>query len=347
MMLLNEVLLAEKSTAWFQSDPVIFGVLMGVLALVFYTSKKEGGWSKFYKIIPALFLCYFIPAILSTFGIIEDADESLYKMAKNYLLPASLILMTLSIDLPAIFKLGPKALIMFATATIGIIIGGPLAIIIMKNISPETVGGEGFDATWRGLATLAGSWIGGGANQTAMLELYKFNQDLYGGMVTVDIVVANVLMAGLLLGIGKRAKIDQWLKADNTAIDQLVERMENFEKSVEKTATTTDYIKILGLAFVGVGLSHFLGGILAEYFKLTLENPKESTLTSSFFWLVLISTFFGFAMSFTKARNLEGAGASKIGSIFIYILVVTIGMKVDIMRVLENPLLIFVGAIWC
>jgi uncharacterized membrane protein len=330
----------------FKDDRIVFGVLMGVLALIFYTASKKGVWEKFYKIIPALFLCYFIPSMLSSFGVISEEYSNLYFVAKNYFLPAALILMTLSIDIPGILKLGPKALIMFFTGTIGIIIGGPIAIWLMSLISPETVGGEGADAAWRGFATLAGSWIGGGANQTAMLEVYGYNPKLYGGMITVDIVVANVLMAILLIGIGKRANIDKWLKADTSAIDQLVVRMEDFQKTVSKIPTTTDYMKILGVAFVGVAVSHFLGDQLSTYFASISEKPDEAVLASKFFWLVLISTFFGFAISFTKARELEGVGASKFGSIFIYILVATIGMKMDIFRVFDKPFLIFVGLIW-
>jgi uncharacterized membrane protein len=54
----------------------------------------------------------------------------------------------------------------------------------------------------------------------------------------------------------------------------------------------------------------------------------------------------GLLLSFTKARNLEGAGASRWGSVFIYILVGTIGMKMDIKEAIQQPGLILVGAIW-
>ena len=337
---------ADANAPLFTDDKIVFGLLMGVLALIFYTASQKGAWEKFYKIIPALFLCYFVPSILSTFNIISAENSNLHLVAKNYFLPAALILMTLSVDIPGILKLGPKALTMFFTGTVGIIIGGPIAIWIMSFFSPSTVGGEGFDAAWRGFATLAGSWIGGGANQTAMLEVYKYNQDLYGGMVTVDIVVANLLMAVLLIGIGKRVKIDKWLKADTTAIDNLVVRMEDFQKSVEKVPTTTDYMKIFGVAFIGVSISHYLGGLLSAYFTSIVDNPDEAVLASKYFWLVLIATFFGFAASFTKAKQLEGVGASKFGSIFIYILVATIGMEMDIYKVFDKPFLIFVGVIW-
>ena len=211
-----------ETTTVFTNDAIVFGLLMLALGFVFYTSSiKEGFWSKFYKIVPALLMCYLIPAILNSLGLIDDDTSQLYFVASRYLLPAALVLMTLSIDLKAIFNLGPKALIMFFAGTIGIVLGGPIAILLISAVSPETVGGVGPDAIWRGLSTIAGSWIGGGANQAAMLEIYEYNPDLYGGMVLVDIVVANLWMAIVLMGIGKNEKIDKWLKADNSAIEDL------------------------------------------------------------------------------------------------------------------------------
>jgi len=225
----------------FKNDAIVFGLLMLALGFVFYTeSKKEGFWSKFYKYIPGLLMCYMIPAIFNSLGLISADVSETYYLASRYLLPASLVLLTISIDLKAVFNLGWKALVMFFTGTVGIIIGGPIAILIISTFSPETVGGAGFDAVWRGLATLAGSWIGGGANQAAMLEIYGYNQELYGGMVLVDIVIANVWMAVLLLGIGKRAKIDKWLKADNTAINELQEKVQSFSEKTVRVPTLTD-----------------------------------------------------------------------------------------------------------
>ncbi|MDG1045035.1 MAG: DUF819 family protein, partial [Bacteroidia bacterium] len=223
-------------------DTVLFGILASCLGLVFLTSSSSKPfWKKFYAVVPALFMAYFIPAILTTLGVISpewntisDTGEviqhksNLYFVASRYFLPAALVLMTLSLDLKAVFNLGPKALIMFLTGTIGIIIGGPIAIYILSLTYPEAIGGVGPDAVWRGLATLAGSWIGGGANQTAMLEIYGYNQKLYGGMVFVDIVVANIWMAILLIDIGKSEKIDCWLKADTTAIEDLKAKVSKF-----------------------------------------------------------------------------------------------------------------------
>ena len=334
------------------NDTIVFGLLMLALGFVFYTSsKKEGFWFKFYKVVPALLMAYLLPAIMNSTGLISDSHSNLYFVASRYLLPASLVLMTLSIDLKSIFNLGPKALIMFFTGTVGIIIGGPLAILLISIFSPETVGGAGFDATWRGLATLAGSWIGGGANQAAMLEIYEYNPKLYGGMVLVDIVVANILMAGLLMGIGKSDKIDKWLKADTSAIEELKQKVSSFSDSISRIPTLTDYIIIAAIGFSVVGFAHFgadnISGWLKENIAAVSDKSSAfSSFGSQFFWMISIATALGIGLSFTKLKNYEGAGASKIGSVFIYILVATIGMKMDLSKVVDNPGLIVIGIVW-
>jgi len=351
----------------FTNDAIVFGILMISLGIVFYTeSIKTGFWPKFYKIVPGLFMAYFIPALFTTAGIISPKWETinidgetiaessqLYFIASRFLLPAALVLMTLSIDLKAIFNLGNKALIMFFTGTIGIIIGGPLAILLISIFSPETVGGADFDAVWRGLSTLAGSWIGGGANQTAMLEIYKYNPAKYGGMVFVDIVVANIWMAVLLIGIGRKDKINKWLKADTSAIEELKEKVASFSKKVKRNPSLTDLMIMLAIAFGTVGFGHFASKYLGRFFNSFVKGMESQTwrnifsfLGSSFFWLISISTIVAILISYTKAKNYEGAGASKLGSVFIYILVATIGMKMDLKLIFENPGLIAIGLVW-
>ena len=355
------------TTPLFTNDTIVFGLLMLALGFIFYTeSKTSGFWHKFYKIVPGLFLAYMVPALFTTVGLIapewitikENGDvieggTNLYYVASRYLLPAALVLMTLSIDLKAVFNLGWKALVMFFTGTIGIIIGGPIAILLISTFSPETVGGVGPDAVWRGLSTLAGSWIGGGANQTAMLEIYGYNQKLYGGMVFVDIVIANIWMAILLIGIGKRKRINKWLKADTSAIDNLKEKVSTFTEKIKRNPSLTDLMIIAAIAFGSVSIAHLFAGVLAPFFNdfvANIENPTNRNiftfLGSKFFWMISIATLIAILLSFTKAKNYEGAGASKFGSVFIYILVATIGMKMDLTLILDNTGLILIGIVW-
>ena len=351
----------------FTNDAIVLGILMLSLGFVFYTeSKTRGFWHKFYKIVPGLFMAYFIPAIFTTAGIISPNWETvsstgeiikgkteLYYISSRYLLPAALVLMTLSIDLKAIFNLGSKALIMFFTGTFGIIIGGPIAILGISIFSPETVGGTDFNAVWRGLSTLAGSWIGGGANQTAMLEIYQYNPQKYGGMVFVDIVIANIWMAILLIGIGKKDKINKWLGADTSAIEELKNKVSTFTQKVKRNPSLTDLMIMLAIGFGTVGFGHFTAKYLSTFFNNFVASIESQTwrnifsfLGSSFFWLISISTIMAVILSFTEAKKYEGAGASKIGSLFIYILVATIGMKMDLGMIFDNWGLIIIGIIW-
>lgn len=334
------------------NDTVILGLLALCLGFVFFTSSLEGKfWKKFYAFVPTVLMCYLLPSILSSTGLVSEKDSNLYFIASRYLLPAALILMTLSIDLKAILGLGSKALIMFFTGTFGIIIGGPIAILLVSIFSPETVGGVGPDAVWRGLSTIAGSWIGGGANQAAMYEVFQYNEDKYGQMILVDIVMANIWLAVLLLGVGRTGKIDAWLKADNSSIESLKQKVTEHTERIARIGTTKDYILMFSLAFIGVGLAHFLGNHFAEFLEANFEviRNKEkalSSLGSKFLWMVVFATAFGIGISFTKAKNYEGAGASKIGGLFIYILVATIGMKMDLSEIFDNPGLLVVGLIW-
>jgi uncharacterized membrane protein len=351
----------------FTNDTIVYGLLMLALGFIFYTSSiKKGFWKKFYNIVPALFMAYMVPALFTTLGLIApewetvsetgeivEHSSSLYYMSSRYLLPAALVLMTLSIDIKAVFNLGWKALAMFFTGTIGIVIGGPIAILLVSMISPETVGGAGPQAVWRGLSTLAGSWIGGGANQTAMLEIYGYDQKLYGGMVFVDIVVANIWMAIILIGVGKTKAIDKWLKADTSAIETLKEKVSTYAKKVERIPSLTDLMIIVAIAFGTVSLAHFAAGYLSVYFENFvngIENPTTKNiftfLSSQFFWMISLSTIIAIILSFTKAKTYEGAGASKIGSVFIYILVASIGMKMDLRLILDNVGLVAIGVIW-
>ena len=330
--------------ALISNEAVVFGLLMAILGGIFWAAS-EPRFKKFFAVIPALLLCYFVPSLLTNTGLVPK-DTNIYFIASRYLLPASLVLLTISIDLKAVVGLGPKALIMFFTATFSVMVGGPLALLLVSWISPETVGGIGPDAVWRGFSTIAGSWIGGGANQAALYEVFKPSETIYSAMITVDVVVAEIWMAVILLGAGKSDRVDAWLKADNRSVKELQGKMEEFLKRTARIPTLADAMKILGIAFGAVALSHAAGDFLAPWFAEHAPYTANFSFTSDFFWIVIIATTIGLLLSFTPARNLEGVGASRWGSVFIYILVGSIGMKMDLMEALSQPGLIGVGALW-
>lgn len=334
----------------FTNDAVVFGILICALAGIFYTAHSEAPfWKKFYTYIPALLLCYFVPALMNwPLNLISGEESDLYQISSRYFLPASLILFCLSIDLKAILGLGPKALIMFFTATLGIILGGPIALLATSWLMPGVIAASP-DDLWKGLSTIAGSWIGGGANQAAMKEIFQVQEGLFGTMVVIDVVVANIWMAFLLYGANITTRIDKWLKADTSAIESLKNKISSYRSSIEKIPSTLDMFILMAVAFGGVAVSHWGADHIVPMLQSVepqLKTMRLESIISGFFWIVLISTTFGLLISFTRFRKLEGVGASKWGSMFIYILVATIGMKMNLEEVFENLGLFAIGIIW-
>lgn len=335
------------SIGWITNDAVIFGILMMMLGFVFWTSSSENRyWKLFYKLVPMLLLCYFLPSLLTLFRVVDPHKSQLYFVASRYLLPASLVLLTLSIDLREVFRLGPKALVMFFTATAGVVLGGPIAMLIVGAFAPDLIGGQDSEAVWKGLATVAGSWIGGGANQAAMKEMFQPSDQLYSVMVAVDVVVAEFWMLFLLLGVGKSDWIDRKLGADASSVLELQTKMEAFSRKTARIPSTADLFALLAIAFGATAYSHFIADWLAPLIERDYAWLNDFSLNSKFFWLIVIATTIGVLLSFTKARNLEGAGASKLGTVCIFVLVATIGLKMDLMAILEHPGLFLVGGIW-
>jgi uncharacterized membrane protein len=324
------------------NDAIILGLLAATLGGIFWTTQSDHPfWRRFYKYVPALLLCYFLPAVYNTLGLIDGENSALYTIASRYLLPTTLVLLTLSIDFPALAKLGPKSLVLFLTGTAGIIVGGPLSLLLWGWLSPETVAGD----VWKGMATLAGSWIGGSANQTAMKEVFDVDNNLFGMFLAVDILVANLWMAFLLYLAGRSREIDARSGADASAIVALRERMERFESENSRVPKLPDLMMIIGVGLGATGLAHLLATPLVEAFKGNIWAERAS-LTSVFFWIVVLATTFGLLLSMTRARKLEGAGASKVGTVLLYILIASIGMHMDLRAVLTNPGLFGVGATW-
>jgi len=146
--------------------------------------------------------------------------------------------------------------------------------------------------------------------------------------------------------VGKAEMIDRFFKADASSVENLKNKMHEFSQKMARIPSMTDLFIILGIALLATGASHLLADNLAPYIAENLPFLKKFSLDSKFFWLIVLATTFGLIFSFTKLKNYEGAGASKIGGVFIYFLVATIGMKMNVMEIFSNPAIFLVGLLW-
>ncbi|MBP3974337.1 DUF819 domain-containing protein [Pseudoxanthomonas spadix] len=332
----------DSSHALIQNDIVLFGLIAATLALVFWTASLKGFWQKFYGVVPPLLLCYFIPGIFNSIGLIDGTGSQLYNpIASRVLLPAALVLLTLTIDLKAVMGLGWKLLAMYFGASLSIMLGAFVAFWVMQHVHPQTTAGD----TWGGMAALAGSWIGGGANMVAMKEIFEVDETTFGQFVVLDVGVGYVWMAVLIFLAGRAKAIDARAGAETAAIETLKQRLAAYNAQHARIPTQTDFMLIIGLAFGVVGLAHAVSVPLAGWFA-PLPWAHRISLDSPYVWVVLLATLAGLGLSFTRARQLDGAGASKIGTLLLYVLIASIGMQMDIGAVLARPWLFVLGIVW-
>jgi len=309
------------------NDPAaVLIVLLAVLAIIFWFGETAPG-KKLFGIVPSLVFCYFLPTTLTTLGILP-AESVLYDWIKSYLLPTSLMLLILSLDVPGIVRLGPKALIMMLAGTAGVIIGAPIALWIFSSWVPPD--------TWLGMTALAGSWIGGGANMVALAEMVGTPDGMFGLMVIVDVTVANVWMGVLLYLAGQQHRIDRFTKADTSAIEELKRRIAEFTAKTTRVPSLKDLMLIVAIGFGGMWLATLTGRVLGE----------GSRVFDATVWKFIIVTAIAVAVSFTPARKLEGAGASRIGTLMLYLLIASIGAHADFTHLKQAPVLVAVGAVW-
>jgi uncharacterized membrane protein len=328
--------------ALIQNDAVVVGLLVATLGVIFWTTESAHPfWRRFYRIVPALLLCYAVPALYNTLGLIDGASSQVYPVVSRYLLPPTLVLLTLATDVGGILRLGPKLLAVFLAGTAGVIIGGPVALALWQVLTPEAVDGD----VWRGLAGVAGSWIGGSANQAAMKDIFVIDADLFGTMVAVDVIVANLWLALLLWVAANHSRIDARHCADTAVLEMLREHVSEFEATEPRVPRLADLMYVVAVAFGAMGLSHALSRPLATAFT-GIAWAERASLASEFFWIVVIATTAGLGLSFTRARRLELVGASRIGTLLLYVLIASIGMQMDLRAVATEPALFGLGLTW-
>ncbi|GAA0329324.1 DUF819 family protein [Bacillus carboniphilus] len=316
-----------SQTALIQEPMAIFAYLTSLLGILFVLGQSKNPiLQKFFHYAPPLIWTYFLPMISTTLGIIPSSS-TLYDFVSTYILPVGLLLLLLSANVPATLKLGPKAIMMFFAGTLGVIIGGPIALAIFQPFLPAEA--------WTGVAALAGSWIGGSANMAALIDATGTPENILAPIIVVDTVVGYSWMGIMIFLAGFQDRFNRWNRADNSVIKKVNEDMGELQKKNSKPIDVPQLVAIIGLGF---GVSY-----LIRMFSETL--PQSSVLSAST-WTIMIVSAVGILFSFTPIRKLENYGASKVGYAGIYILLATIGAKADLAYVVDAPQYVLMGIVW-
>lgn len=300
------------------------GLLAGIYLLAGHPRLERG-----FKLLPPILWAYMLPMFSTTLGIIPAASPA-YDWVTRYLLPMALLLLMMTVDVPALLKLGRPATVMMLAGTAGIVIGGPVALAVFGRWLPAEA--------WKGLAALSGSWIGGSAQLVAVAESVETPDAMLGPIIVVDTVVGYGWMAVLLFLSGWQARFDRWNRADTRLIEETNRALAVKYEAIRRPIELREAALIVGVGLVGAYLCVVVGDRLPE-----LGDPKIISHTT---WAVIAVTTLGLGLSFTRASELEGPGASRLGSLALYLLVTAIGARGDLKAILDAPLFLATGALW-
>ena len=306
----------------------IAALFSAILGFVFWLDSFDALESIF-KYLPPVIWAYFVPMLCTTFGV-TPAESPVYDWMSTYLLPFSLFLLMITVDLKAILRLGPMALFMMCAGTLGIVVGGPVAFAMFGSFFEDPV-------AWKGFAALSGSWIGGTANMVAMKQSVGTPDSTLGPLLVVDVVAGYGWMGVLIFLSAYQDRFDDWMQADTSTMDALQEKMQNAEET-KRPVTLRDLAIMIGLALAATVGAKAMGGVLPE-----IGNP---TIISTDTWAILLVVTAGLFLSFTPLQDMEDAGASRVGYFALYLLLTSIGAKADLMAVLDVPLYLFAGIVW-
>jgi uncharacterized membrane protein len=302
-----------------QNWPGILCALILIEGLVLFFSESSRT-KKFFRFPAPLFWIYFLPMIVSGLGILPQ-QHAIYPKITNMVLPAGLILLLISTDMKSILKLGRPALLMMFTGSVGIMIGAPLVVMLFKPWLPA-------DA-WSGFGALSASWIGGSANMIAVKEAIRTPDAIFFPMIVVDTVVAYSWMGLLILLEGFQKKYDAWNRSDLRVVEELARKTASMGENAQKESF--QYLPIIfAVAFGGAWISNKLAGIVGN---------------GSFAWAIILASTFGILLSFTALRKLEAHGASRVGYLFLFLVLTSIGARASLSGIFSAPILIVAGVV--
>ncbi|CUT03508.1 Uncharacterized membrane protein [Candidatus Kryptobacter tengchongensis] len=304
----------------------IFAYLV-FLIFIIYRASQINFLSKFFKYLPPVIWVYFLPMLSSAIGIIPRESE-FYTWTRTYLLPSALVLLLLSANIPVIVKLGIKAIIMFFAGSFGIIIGGPIVLLIFRHWLPP-------DA-WKGVGALSGSWMGGSATMLAIAQSVGTPESLLAPLIVVDTVVGYGWMGIVIFLSAYQDKVDEFNQVDKTVLIELNKKMQEIKEARKKFLNFVDFTTMIFISFAVGILSLKLGNLL----------PEIGVIITHYTWGIIIATATGVAMSFTRLSELEHSGSTHVGNFMLYLLLASVGARANVQGIFETPVFMLMGIVW-
>jgi uncharacterized membrane protein len=308
-------------------SPVTVFLAIATLVGLLYSLKRVGFVARIYGIVPVVVWIYLTPMILSTFGLLPS-ESAAYEVMGTLLMPFGLFLLSVTIDVPALLRMGKPAGVMVLTGTVGVFLGALISFSLWHTFMHEQA--------WHGFAVMSGAWIGGSANAIAMQQSLNANPDVLAPILVVDTVVGYGWFTVLVALSAYQDKFSRWLGAGDYRFESSQVGEEHAEE--RRPLEISSLAVIVGLGFAATMFAGGLANVLPE-----LGDPPIVTKTM---WAMLIVVTLGLVLSFTPLRRVQRDGANDVAYLAIFLLLATLGARGDLSAFFQAPVYLAAGLTW-
>lgn len=301
---------------------------MYIAFLVFFSAilvgvRKLTNW-KIFNFVPPIVMVYLFNMVFCTINLWDmEATAPAFSATKNNLLYAMIFVMLLNCDFRKLAKLGGRMIAIFMGGAVTISIGFVIVYIFFKG----SLGVE----SWRGMAALCASWIGGSGNMAAMQDALMVPEADFGAGLIVDTIFYSVWIALLLIAIPFASKWNKAVNADTSKLEEVAKATSAEVASQKKEVDGTSILILLGLSLMVSAVSQELGGVLA--FGLL----DKGTMT------VLLVTAIGLISAMTPLGKLAGIG--EMSNVYLYVVISLLASRAGLNELLDAPMWLLAGLI--
>ncbi len=296
---------------------VIWTFLVGTAALSLYLEQRFN----FVKKITGAAVAIIAGMIASNTGILPSESTS-YDVVWNYLVPLVIPLLLMKTDVRKIFRETGRFAGAFHISALGTVIGSFAAVALLRRYigNLELIG-----------PAMTASYIGGSVNFVSVVSMFHPPKDLVNATLVADSGVMIVYFL-ILIALPGMAIVRRIFPVTQKSIDiagtNHAGKNENYWKP--KPIGLIDIGKSLAIAFI----ISMLSVKISEFFSRE-GMPVIVTMILGQQYLILTTLSILFPLVFPgTARSLSGN--EELGTFFIFIFFVMIGLPASITRVLFN-----------
>lgn len=321
----------ETINTWIKPDDVLslWTFVIGWAAISIWLEQKY----KWAATLTGCMIALLGAMIFANLGIVP-LDTPTYDLVWGFVVPIAVPLLLFDADIRRIWRESGRTFIAYHFAVLGTIVGTIIATLLFYNKIPEIRGI---------LAMISGSYIGGSINLAAMKAAFNVSPEMTSSAIVADnflmAIYFFVLMAiPNMLFFRKHYKMpyDAKMRADEGS-DQGENRAAAFwgRKEISLLDIAANIAVAIAIVTFSTKMAEFINAqeFFPRFIKMFLGQKYLLITTST---VILASVFPRF---FAAIR-----GSKEIGSFFIHIFFVVIGVPASLSMIFSNSPLLFVFA---